>query len=90
MVAEHFDESQIQLDGTRLPCIWNDIYNTVDDAIVGYGCTYAVSGGNHIVSHTGKAGRLSVVIYGWSDRPSLGYAYLPGLEFQTAEQPTGR
>ena len=74
--AEHFNSSQILFDGNPLACTWNTILNTFSDGIVGYGCTYSISSGTHIVTHSGEVGALSVVAYGWNDRPSLGYAYL--------------
>ena len=74
--AEHFNSSQILFDGNPLACTWNSILDTSSDDIVGYGCTYNVLSGTHIVTHSEEVGVLSVVAYGWNDRPSLGYAYL--------------
>ena len=74
--AEHFDASQILLDGITLACTWNNIRNVFTDDIVGYGCTSSVSTGTHTVSHSGDAGTLSVLAYGWNNDPNLGYAYL--------------
>ena len=88
--AEHFDVSQIQLDGSRLGCSWNAIRNTDSDSIVGYGCTSSMSVGAHTLLHSGETGVLSVVVYGWNNQPSLGYAYLPRLDLEVAEQQTGR
>ena len=76
VLAEHFMTSQILFDANPLSCSWNVIHNTFSDDIVGYGCTYNVSSGTHVVTHSGDDGVLSVVAYGWDDRPSLGYAYL--------------
>ena len=74
--AEHFNSSQILLDGNPLACDWNAILNTFNNVIVGYGCTCNVSSGTHLITHSGEAGVLSVVAYGWNSAPSLGYAYL--------------
>ena len=74
--AEHFITSQILFDGNPLSCSWNAIRNTFSDDIVGHGCTHAVSSGTHVVTHSGDDGVLSVVVYGWNNRPTLGYAYL--------------
>ena len=76
VLAEHFIPSQILFDGNLLACSWNHFHNTFNDDIVGYGCTYRVSNGTHVVTHSGDDGVLSVVAYGWNDSPSLGYAYL--------------
>ena len=74
--TEHFNSPQILFDGNPLACTWNYILDTLSDNIVGYGCTYNVLSGAHIVKHSGEVGILSVVAYGWNNRPSLGYAYL--------------
>ena len=76
VLAEHFIPSQILFDANPLSFSWNIIRNTFSDDIVGYGCTYSVSPGTHVVTHSGDDGVLSVVAYGWDDNPSLGYAYL--------------
>ena len=81
VLAEHFITSQILFDGNTLACSWNAIRNTFSDEIVGYGCTYRVSNGTHVVTHSGDDGVLSVVAYGWNDRPSIGYAYLTNFNF---------
>ena len=86
--ANHFNVSQIQLDGYKLNCTWTDIHNTINDNIVGYGCTTSVSTGTHTVLHSAENGVLSVVTYGWNARRSLGYAYLTGLNFNIPEHPT--
>lgn len=87
VIAEHFDPSQIQLDGNPLVCNWNNISNTINDDIVGHGCNATVSAGTHTVSHSG-GGDLSVVACGWNGQRRLGYAYLTGLNLQVSEQPT--
>ena len=78
--AEHFDASQIHLDGSALGCTWNNIYNTNNDDVVGHGCTFSVAAGTHTVSHTEENGLLSVVAYGWNNARSLGYAYLTKIQ----------
>ena len=83
---EHFDQTQIQLDGTQLACSWNDILNIDDDTVVGHGCTAAIADGSHVVSHAGASGVLSVLVYGWNTEPisnsHRGYVYLAGFDFQ--------
>ena len=81
VLAEHFITSQILFDGNPPACSWNIIRNTFSDDIVGYGCTYRVSSGTHVVTHSGDDGVLSVVAYGWNDSPSVGYAYLTNFNF---------
>ena len=80
--AEHFNSSQILLDGNNLACDWNSIRNIFSDDIVGYGCTYNVSSGSHTVTHSRELGLLSVVAYGWKASPSLGYAYLTNFNLK--------
>ena len=82
VLAEHFEAAQIQLDGNPLNCTWNDIHNTLSDDIVGYGCTLSVLAGAHVVSHLDDNGVLSVVAYGWSNGPDLGYAYLTNFNLE--------
>ncbi len=86
--AEHFEESQIILDGTQLSCSWNAIRDIISDRIVGYGCTTSVTSGPHVVLHSGEHGVLSVVAYGWNSQPSLGYAYLTGIKLEVTELST--
>ena len=87
--AEHFTASEIQLDGGMLGCTWNNIYNIVNDDIVGYGCTFAVTSGTHTVSHSGENGVLSVMAYGLNTGPNYGYIYLTNYNFAVPEPPTG-
>ena len=75
ILDEHFNTAQIQLDGSALNCAWRDIYNALNEE-VGHGCTSSISAGPHIVTHTGDNGVLSVIAYGWSNLPAMGYAYL--------------
>ena len=74
--AKHFNASRIHLDGNPLGCTWNNIYNTINNDIVGYGCTFSVAAGTHVISHSEESGVLSVVAYGWSTGTNLGYAYM--------------
>ena len=87
--AEHFDESQILLDGGELTCTWQDIYAITSEDIVGHGCTAGVTAGIHVISHSGENGVLSVIVCGWSARPSVGYAYLTGINLEVSEPDTG-
>ena len=82
--AEHFDQSQILLDGEQLSCTWQQIYNTTSDDVIGYGCSASVTEGVHNVVHSGDNGVLSVVAYGWNNSPQWGYAYLTGIHFAVA------
>ena len=86
--ATHFNASWIHLDGIPLGCTWNNIYNTINDDIVGYGCTFSVAAGTHVVSHSEENGVLSVVAYGWNTEPNLGYAYLTNINLEPHEQTT--
>ncbi len=80
---EHFNNRRIMLDGRVLNCEWQDIMNR-DDEIVGYGCSKSISTGTsptrHTVSHEADDGLISVLVYGFNARQSLGYAYLSGLD----------
>ena len=87
--AKHFNRSQIHLDRSQLHCNWTAIYNITSEDIVGYGCTANVTAGTHNVSHSGENGVLSVVTYGWSSSPALGYAYLTGFNLEFTEQTEG-
>ena len=81
--AQHFDASEIQLDGNTLNCTWTDIYHTVNNDIVGRGCTFLLSDNvTHNVSHLGENGTLSVVVYGWNTQFAHGYAYLTNFNLQ--------
>ena len=87
--AEHFDQTQILLDGGQLSCTWQQIYNTTSDGVIGYGCSASVTQGVHNVVHSGDDGVLSVVAYGWNNSPRWGYAYLTGIHLDVAGQSTG-
>ena len=83
--AQHFNASQIQLDGSILNCLWTAIYNTTNDDVVGHGCTFLVADTvTHTVSHL--SGALSVTAYGWRYRDipplGIGYAYLTNFNLQ--------
>ena len=86
--AKHFNTSWIHLDGNHLGCIWNNIYNTVNNDIVGHGCIFSVAAGTHVVSHSEENGVLSVVAYGWNNSPNLGYAYLTNINLEAREETT--
>lgn len=74
---DSFIQSQIQLDGSQLPCTWSEIYDAASpNQVAGQGCTHAVTAGSHVVEHTGTDGALSVLVYGWNNNPPMGYAYL--------------
>ena len=80
---EVFNDRQIMLDGRRLVCDWEDIYDR-EDEVVGYGCSKAISSATsprqHTIVHEADDGRISVLVYGFNVRQSLGYAYLTGLD----------
>lgn len=85
---EHFNSRQILLDGEMLDCEWKDIYNR-DEEVVGYGCSKAISSGTsptqHTVTHDDEDGQISVLVYGFNARQSLGYAYLAGLDITAGD-----
>ena len=85
---EHFNTRQILLDGEMLDCEWKDIYNR-DEEVVGYGCSKAISSGTsptqHTVTHDNEDGQISVLVYGFNARQSLGYAYLAGLDITAGD-----
>ena len=74
--ATHFNASWIHLDGNPLGCTWKNIYNTINNDIVGHGCTFSVAAGTHVMSHLDENGLLSVVAYGWSTGMNAAYAYM--------------
>ena len=80
--VEHYNASDILLDGDQLDCNWIAIYHIDLCHIVGYGCTANVSAMAHTVMHSGENGSLSVTVYGWDDRPAMGYAYLTGINLE--------
>ena len=82
--AEHFDQSEILLDGEQLSCTWQQIHNTTSDEVIGYGCSASVTEGVHNVVHSGDNGVLSVLAYGWNNNPMWGYAYLTGIHLAVA------
>ena len=84
--AQHFIAYEILLDGEMLGCTWNNIYNIVNDDIVGYGCTFAVSEGPHTIFHSGGNGTLSVMTYGRKSGSS--YGYLTNFNFELPVQTT--
>ena len=88
--ATHFNVSRIHLDGSPLGCTWNNIYNTINNNIVGHGCTFSVAAGTHVISHLDGNGVLSVVAYGWSTETNAGYAYmyLTDINLEPGEQTT--
>ena len=88
--TSHFNASQIHLDGNPLGCTWNNIYNTINNDIVGHGCTFSVAAGTHVVSHSEENGVLSVIAYGWSTGINYGYTYmyLTDINLEFGEQTT--
>ena len=78
----HYIPQSILLDGTTIDCTWNAITDSGGE-IIGYGCNKEVSSGvntpaQHTVSHMEAGGLISVLAYGFSASPALGYAYLTG------------
>jgi hypothetical protein len=88
--AEHYNPDKILLDGTKVNCEWQEIYNdAVRRSVVGYGCNTTVSSGftshtRHIVTHSDQDGLISVLAYGFSRFPAQGYAYLSGQELKVS------
>ncbi len=85
---EHFNSRQILLDGEMLDCEWKNIYNRVEE-VVGYGCSKSITSGTsptqHTVTHDDEDGQISVLVYGFNARQSLGYAYLAGLDITAGD-----
>ena len=80
--TEHYIPQSILLDGAVINCTWNEIQDS-NEEIVGYGCSKEVSSSvntpaQHTVSHMEAGGLISVLAYGFSANPALGYAYLTG------------
>ena len=88
VLAEHFSDTSILLDGSQLNCGWVPIYIPSDE-IVGYGCSFPLPTSSnstlHTVSHNNN-GLVSVTVYGFSGISFLGYAYLAGQSIR----PTGK
>lgn len=86
---EHYNPDRILLDGAKVNCEWQEIYNnTFTFDIVGYGCNTTVSSNffshtRHIVTHSDANGLISVLAYGFGAFPVQGYAYLTGQELQS-------
>lgn len=85
---EHYNPDRILLDGAKVNCEWQEIYNnTLTFDIVGYGCNTTVSSDlfshtRHTVTHSDANGLISVLAYGFGAFPVQGYAYLTGQELQ--------
>lgn len=91
--AEHFDQTQILLDGTQLSCSWTTIRSIYSDRAVGYGCTVAIASRVHVVSHSEENGLLSVVTYGYASNTlnqQRGYAYLAGINLDITTETEGK
>ena len=92
---EHYDPDKILLDGTKINCEWQEIYNnTITFDITGYGCNTTISSDFfahtiHVVSHSDPDGLISVLVYGFGSFPVQGYAYLTGQELQVTSVDTG-
>ena len=94
--TEHYNPDRILLDGAKINCEWQEIYNnTITFDIVGYGCNTTVSSDftahtRHTVTHSDANGLISVLAYGFGAFPIQGYAYLTGQELQvTSVEPPG-
>ena len=85
---EHYNPDKILLDGAKINCEWQEIYNnTITFDIVGYGCNTTISSDfishtRHTVTHSDANGLISVLAYGFGAFPVQGYAYLTGQELQ--------
>ena len=86
--SEHYNPDRILLDGAKINCQWQKIYNnTITFDIVGYGCNTTISSDKkthtkHTVAHSDSDGLVSVLAYGFGTFPVQGYAYLTGQELQ--------
>ena len=79
--SEHYTPENILLDGNMVACTWQALQNSTGQT-VGYGCSLEVASGSnsfaqHNISHS-NSGLVSVLVYGFSGNPGLGYAYLSG------------
>ena len=92
---EHYNPDRILLDGAKVNCEWQEIYNnTLTFDIVGYGCNTTVSSDfvshtRHTVTHSDANGLISVLAYGFGAFPVQGYAYLTGQELQLTSDISG-
>ena len=95
VAAEHYNPTAILLDGRMINCQWQEIYNSTSPVdIIGYGCNTTVSRVSanhtrHTVTHSNPGGLISVLAYGFSTFPALGYAYLTGQELKVSDVETG-
>jgi hypothetical protein len=85
--AEHFDPTQILLDGNQLSCSWIALPSITSEGALGYGCTVCITHGVHVVSHSGENGVISVVVHGF--RSHRGYAYLAGINLDIDTETEG-
>ena len=82
VLSEHYNLSQIQIDGGPLDCSWEGVYELnfysyFVKRFIGYAGTCPVSSGPHTISHTAANGVLSALVYGWQRGPDVGYSYHP-------------
>lgn len=87
--AKHFNPQNILLDGEEINCTWHMINDTKSN-IVGYGCNKTINSDRsrprkHNVTHSAEDGALSVIVYGFSSFPALGYSYLGGQILKITE-----
>jgi hypothetical protein len=91
--AEHYDPTQILLDGNPLSCTWTAIPSITSDESIGYGCTVGIESSVHVVSHSKENGLLSVVVYGYyvefGGGNTWGYAFLAGINLDSDVETEG-
>jgi hypothetical protein len=85
--AEHFNSTQILLNGNQLSCSWIAFPSITSEGALGYGCTARITHGVHVVSHSEENGVLSVVVHGF--RSPRGYAYLAGINLDIDTETEG-
>ena len=70
--------TDINYDGSIIESEWKPILD-IRNKTVGYGYRAEVSEGQHQVSHTDPAGRLSIMVYGFTTGHA--YGYTAGIQF---------
>lgn len=74
---KHFKKSNILLDNKAIQADWTSIFNSADE-VVGYSCKLKIMADTeHMVKHMHPEGKISVLVYGFDNRPRHAYAFEP-------------
>ena len=73
--AVYYNSSMIKMDGSILSNSWNEV-SCFPGEICAYSTSVQMQNGIHTISHDNLEGRLSVLVYGWSNQK--GYMYPAG------------